>query len=49
MLELRFGPGAVEAQIFFKGFEGDYVEVSRAKEARKKVQAAMESLKVLSS
>ena len=47
LLELRFGPGAVEAQIFFKGFEGDYVEVSRAKEARKKVQAAMETLKVV--
>ena len=35
MLELRFVPGAVEAQIFFKGFEGDYVEVSSAEPGRR--------------
>ena len=46
VLELKYDPGAVVAQIFFKGFEGDYVQVRDAEEARTKVQAAMETLKV---
>ena len=45
VLELKYDPGAVVAQIFFKGFEGDYVQVRDAEEARTKVQAAMETLK----
>jgi hypothetical protein len=43
----RFSSRISKAQIFFKGFEGDYVEVSSAEDARKKMQAAMETLKVV--
>jgi hypothetical protein len=48
VLELKYDPEAVVAQIFFKGFEGDYVELGDAEVALTKVQAVMETLKVLS-
>ena len=48
VLELKYDPEAVVAQIFFKGFKGKYVQVGNAEEARTKVQAVMETLKVLS-
>jgi hypothetical protein len=47
VLELKYDPGAVVAQIYFKGFDGDYVRCKNAEEARQKVQASMETLKVL--
>ena len=47
VLELKYDPEAVVAQIFFKGFDGDYVRCKNAEEARQKVQASMETLKVL--
>ena len=45
VLELKYDPTLLDAEIYFKGFTGDYEKVQNAEEARSKVQAAMDSLK----
>ena len=45
VLELMYDPEAVKAEIFFKGFSGDYEKMKDAEAARRKVQDAMDSLK----
>ena len=45
VLELKYDPTLLDAEIYFKGFTGEYEKVQNAEEARSKVQAAMDSLK----
>jgi hypothetical protein len=45
VLELKYDPTVLDAQISFRGFTGEYEQVRDAEQARCKVQAAMDSLK----
>ena len=45
VLELKYDPTVLDAQISFRGFTGEYEQVRDAEQARSKVQAAMDSLK----
>jgi hypothetical protein len=45
VLELKYDPTVLDAQIYFRGFTGEFEQVQDAEQARSKVQAAMDSLK----
>jgi hypothetical protein len=45
VLELKYDPTVLDAEIYFRGFTGEYERVKDAEHARTKVQAAMDSLK----
>jgi hypothetical protein len=47
VLELKYDPTVIDAKIYFRGFTGEYEQVHDAEQARGKVQAAMDSLKVV--
>jgi hypothetical protein len=43
VLELKYDPTVIDAQIYFRGFTGEYEQVQDAEQARSKVQEAMDS------
>ena len=45
VLELKYDPTVLDAEIYFRGFTGEYERMKDAEHARTKVQAAMDSLK----